>query len=86
MRSQFSPRFENDCFELAPPSRLIRPASPTTHHCLIQMHDYLHHTLYLTLCGVGVVVHRQTQPAPGVPNAGGAISPSATPEVAHPVL
>jgi hypothetical protein len=36
------------------------------------MHDYLHHTC-LTLCGVGVVVHRQTKLAPEILKAGGAI-------------
>jgi hypothetical protein len=56
-----------------PTSRPVRLASPTTHHSLVKMHDYLHHTLYLTLCGVGVVVHRQTKPAPEIPKAGGAI-------------
>jgi hypothetical protein len=49
------------------------PRQPHHSHCLIQMHDYLHHTLYLTLCGVGVVVHRQTKPARRIPTAGGAI-------------
>jgi hypothetical protein len=50
------------------------------------MHDYLHHTPVSDLCGVGVVVHRQTTLAPEIPNAGGAICPSATLDVAPPVL
>jgi hypothetical protein len=73
MRSQFSPRFENDALNWPHPPVRFAPPAPTTHHSLIQMHDYLHHTLYLTLCGVGVVVHRQTKRAPETPKAGGAI-------------